>query len=76
MAFTQADLDALDAAIASGELSVGYGDRRVTYRSLDELLRAREIMARALGLTTAAPRRVLSHSKGLDGEGSPTDRWV
>jgi hypothetical protein len=33
-------------------------------------------MARALGLTTAAPRRFLSHSKGLDGEGSPTDRWV
>ena len=45
MAFTQADIDALDAAIASGELSVSTPDgRSVTYRSLDDLRKARALM--------------------------------
>ncbi|MCE2917696.1 MAG: hypothetical protein LW768_19415 [Rubrivivax sp.] len=37
MAYTQADLDALDAAILNGELEVQEGDRRVRYRSIPEL---------------------------------------
>jgi len=42
--FTQAHLDALNTAIASGELTVRYGDTTVTYRSLDELLRVRDMV--------------------------------
>lgn len=46
MAYTQLDLDRLAAAIASSELSVQFADgRRVQYRSLDELLRAKHAIA-------------------------------
>ena len=38
MAWTQQQLDAIEGAIASGELTVRFGDRTVTYRSMDELL--------------------------------------
>lgn len=45
MAYTTADLEALDKAIASGTLAVQYGDRRVQYRSMDELIKARAHVA-------------------------------
>lgn len=41
MAFTQSDLDAVNAAIASGELTVSHNGRTVTYRSMDDLMKAR-----------------------------------
>jgi len=44
MAFTTDDLAAIDAAIASGELTVQQGDRQVTYRSIGDLERARRIV--------------------------------
>ena len=44
MAWTQSDLDAIDRAIASGELTVHFADRSVTYRSLDELLKIRALI--------------------------------
>jgi len=47
MAWTQQQLDAVEAAIASGELTVRFGDRTVTYRSMDELLRARAVIREA-----------------------------
>lgn len=52
MAYSQADLDALDKAIASGTLSVQYGDRRVQYRSMDELLLARRHVADQIAAAT------------------------
>lgn len=49
MAFTSADLDALDRAIASGTLRVRFSDgREVTYQSLDAMLRARAVIAGGL----------------------------
>jgi hypothetical protein len=42
MAVTQADLDALDAAILSSELEVEYQGRRVRFRSVAELRQAYE----------------------------------
>lgn len=42
MAVTQQDLDALNAAIASGERSVMLGGQQVIYRSVGELIKARE----------------------------------
>ncbi len=42
MALTASDIAAIDRAIASGELSVTFADgRSVTYRSIDELLKAK-----------------------------------
>lgn len=41
VALTQTDLDRLEAALATGELTVDYGEgRRVTYRSIAELRQA------------------------------------
>ncbi|MGQ9686266.1 MAG: phage head-tail joining protein [Thiobacillaceae bacterium] len=48
MPWTQQHLDATAAAIASGELTVRYGDRAVTYRSMAELLQAYAVIKEAL----------------------------
>ena len=45
MAWTQTDLDAIEAAISSGELTVQYLDKRITYRSITELQTARRMIA-------------------------------
>lgn len=45
MALSQTDLDALDTAIAASELEVELEGRRVRYRSIDELLKARAHVA-------------------------------
>jgi len=37
MSYTAAQITALEKAIATGALQVRYGDRSVTYRSLDEM---------------------------------------
>ena len=56
MAFTPQDLDGIDAAIASGELTVRANGREVTYRSMADLLQARRVVAAALA-AQAAPQR-------------------
>ena len=56
MALTQQNLDDLDLAIASGELSVSFNGRAVTYQSMDALLKARDHVARLLK-AQAAPGR-------------------
>lgn len=50
MAFTQAQLDTLEEAIAGGVLTVEYADKRVTYHSLDQMLALRDQMRRELGV--------------------------
>jgi hypothetical protein len=47
MAFTLAQLDAIEEGIAAGTTSVSYEGKSVTYRSLDEMLRIRSIIRRA-----------------------------
>jgi hypothetical protein len=54
MAFTSSDLDAVDRAIASGELTVRSNDRMVTYRSMDELIAARAAISGALAAASAS----------------------
>ncbi|XYJ11805.1 phage head-tail joining protein [Telluria sp. B2] len=44
MAFSLTQLNALEAAIASGQLSVNYDGKSVTYRSVGELMQARDIV--------------------------------
>lgn len=48
MALTKADLDALDAAIATSELEVQVDGRKVRYRSIEELIKARNHVASVL----------------------------
>lgn len=65
------DLNALDAAIATGALSSRYQDasgqsRSVQYRSLAEMYQIRDRMQRELGTASNKNRtRVLSAYKGL-----------
>lgn len=54
MAFTQTDLDNINAAIATGELAVEVNGRKVVYRSIDDLLKARSAIASDLA-TASAP---------------------
>lgn len=59
MAFSDGDLAAIDAAIATGTLSVEYADRKVTYRSVQELERARQLiradLAQSAGVQLVRP---------------------
>lgn len=55
MAFTQSDIDALDRAISSGELSVTSNGRTVTYRNIADLLTARGYAAQQVAAATARP---------------------
>ncbi len=64
MAFTQSDLDAIEAAIASGATSVQFSDRLVVYRSISDLLKARATVIAELNVSTR-PR----HSLGYGNKG-------
>ena len=48
MALSSTDLDKIDAAIAQGALTLEFNGRRITYRSMDELLAARPTSLRSL----------------------------
>jgi hypothetical protein len=65
MAFTTADLTAIERAIASGELRVKFSDREVEYRSISELLRAKDTIKTALSQAASSTTRCtfISHSK-------------
>jgi hypothetical protein len=65
MAYTQAHLDALEAALVKGEKRVTFGDKTIEYRSVDELKAAIEVVkrdlfeqAKATGLWPGAPRQI------------------
>ena len=69
MAYTQADLDALQAALAKGEKRVTFGDKTVEYRSVEELQAAirqvkRDLFEQAVatGLWPGAPRQIRLHT--------------
>ncbi len=61
MAHTQTDLDAVKSAIASGEQSVEVAGRKVVYRTIDDLRKARDDIAAELAsaatASTSAVRR-------------------
>lgn len=59
---------ALIEAIATSARSVWYGDKRVEYRSLDEMLKIKDLMESELGLNKDKNRRRVrygSFSKGI-----------
>jgi hypothetical protein len=61
MAYTTTQLQALEDAIASGELTVTYDGKTVTYRSIKELMTARDFVQQKLEdagtLASTYPRR-------------------
>jgi len=63
MAYTQSDLDASERAIARGESTVQFGDRMVVYRSMTDLLRAKNEIVAALSARTKTS--IGTGSKGL-----------
>ncbi len=65
MAYTEEQLNALEAALAKGEKRVTFGDKTVEYRSIDELRLAIRDVERGLfeqaagtGLWPRAPRQI------------------
>lgn len=59
MAFTSTDLDRIERAIATGELTVTVDGETVTYRSVSDLTKARDMIRGALessGQIAARPR--------------------
>ena len=54
MAVTQADVDALNAAIARGARSVTLGEQTVIFNTAESLMKARDDMRRELALQVAA----------------------
>lgn len=50
--FTQGQLDALEAMIAGGILESEYDGKRVKYRSMAELIRARDVVKNGMGSST------------------------
>jgi len=48
MAFTLNQLNAIEAAIASGELKIEYDGKHIEYRSMSDLMRARTIVRNEL----------------------------
>lgn len=62
MAFTQPQLDALDEAIAGGVLTVRTADGKlVTYQSMSDLLKARDLVASSLAASSGAARAYPRH---------------
>lgn len=69
MAITQQDIDKIDRAIAKGERIVRFADRTVEYRSVDELIKAKNALLAELSKATsprrARVRRIYHAGKGL-----------
>jgi len=63
MAFAHSDLDAIDNAIKSGELTVRFEDTQVTYRSMDELIKARNLIKAELGVKHRVTSSVASFER-------------
>lgn len=71
MAITQADIDALNAAIASGERQVVLGGQSITYRSIADLITARndlqsQLTAQAVadGVVKRRPKQWYAYQNG------------
>jgi hypothetical protein len=56
MAFTQSQLDALEAAIASGTLEVRYGEKSVRYQSTADMIKARDLIRDGLSANSPTPK--------------------
>lgn len=67
MAWTTTDLAAIEKAIVNGTTTVRYDTKSVTYRSIDELIRIRDLIKKELGQTEggSSTRLYAEFNKGL-----------
>ncbi len=69
MPFTQADVDALKAAIVAGKgaRSITFSDQSVTFHSVDEMLKLLAVMQAEVNVTASPGRayRLAATSKGV-----------
>ncbi|MDR0770821.1 MAG: hypothetical protein LBE75_06435 [Burkholderiales bacterium] len=69
MKFTQDDLTRINRAIATGERVVQFSDKRIEYRSIDELIRVRNQIAEELaagkGVLPSRIKRIAHGGKGV-----------
>lgn len=65
MAWTQTDLDKLEAAISEGALRVKYKDKEVEYHSLRQMRILRDEMKREISGKTKTVRVTARFNKGL-----------
>lgn len=67
MAVTQDEIDTLEKAINQGAISVEYGDKKVTYRNLNDMRSILRDMKKELGQNNGnSNRRYAEHSNGLN----------
>lgn len=65
MAYTQTDLDAIEKAIATGTRRVAVDGKTVEYRDMAEMMKARDLIRRELGVSTGSVRKYGTFSRGL-----------
>jgi len=69
MAWEQADLDKLDAALAAGGAiqRLKFRDQEFEFRSIDDMLKLRALMAQSLSVSSSDPKnyRLAATSKGV-----------
>lgn len=69
MAWTQADVDKLDVALASGGSvqSIAFADQTFVFRTIDEMLKLRAVMVASLALESGSSSgyRLAATSKGV-----------
>lgn len=67
MAFTTEQLEVLEKAIAEGVTRVKYENKEVEYRSLEEMMKLRDMIRAELGLIDKSGQRLLaSYKKGFE----------
>jgi len=59
MAWTEAQLSALESAIATGTTRVTHDGKTVEYRSIAEMIQIRNMMRADMGQASTAPRATL-----------------
>lgn len=65
--WTEADVTALEQAIKNGAREVWYGDKRVQYHSLSEMLRLLDLMRKEVGIAPKnGGRKYAEFNKGLE----------
>lgn len=73
IAFTQENLELLEQALVEGVKKVKYSDKEVEYRSVDEMIKLRNLIKKELCQTTSKTKKGLFggrrinaiHDKGL-----------
>lgn len=66
MSYSESEISALERAIATGTLRVTVNGKTIEYRSLDDMLRVRDLMRREAGIGggSSSNRRFATYRRG------------